>query len=273
MLALPLARRFAVLLAPLMNETMAPDDTHGADQCGPPPDAGEAAMPFTRAELLAECLTPLNLGRWGNADLHLFQRNGETWVIKDFSRRLLPVRHLLGRPFVRREVRALRRLQGLAGVPQGCFRLDRFALCYRFVPGRTLREIERNGVGREFFLELESVIQAMHQRGVVHLDVRYRRNVLVAEAGGPVLLDFQTSLVLDSVPRFAWSLLKKVDLSAVDKLWWKRSPDSFEAERHARLRRYSRLRRLWIFAGYVVSTRSIRHFFHRLAKNKDKAPK
>jgi serine/threonine protein kinase len=42
---------------------------------------------------------------------------------------------------------------------------------------------------------LEAALAEMHRRGVVHLDLRNRTNVLSDEAGRPVLIDFGSALV------------------------------------------------------------------------------
>ncbi len=40
----------------------------------------------------------------------------------------------------------------------------------------------------------------MHERGIVHLDIRYMRNIVVSDTGDPLLLDFQTCLFLNRIP-------------------------------------------------------------------------
>jgi len=41
--------------------------------------------PFTRKDLESGQFNIIAKGRWGNADLYKFHRNGKTWVVKDFS--------------------------------------------------------------------------------------------------------------------------------------------------------------------------------------------
>ena len=53
----------------------------------------------------------------------------------------------------------------------------------------------------------------MHRRGIAHLDLRYRRNVLILEDGTPGVIDFQTCVWLDRLPRPVREWLKQVDLS------------------------------------------------------------
>ena len=77
-------------------------------------------------------------GRFANARVERVRIDGVDWIFKDFSSRAFFVRHTVGRFLLGREVRALRRLEGIAGVPSTAFRVDAFAMAARFVPGRAL---------------------------------------------------------------------------------------------------------------------------------------
>ena len=60
----------------------------------------------------------------------------------------------------------------------------------------------------------------MHRRGVVHLDLRHRSNILAGEDGHPVLIDFASALRFDaSKPwgRAACAALGTIDRRALDK--------------------------------------------------------
>ena len=54
-----------------------------------------------------------------------------------------------------------------------------------------------------FVDELRQSVAAMHARGVVHLDLRHRSNVLAGDDGHPVLLDFASALRLRPRGRLA----------------------------------------------------------------------
>ncbi|HKK51684.1 MAG TPA: serine/threonine protein kinase, partial [Myxococcota bacterium] len=71
-----------------------------------------------------------------------------------------------------------------------------------------------------FLVELEESIREMHRRGVVHLDLRHRSNVLACAEGHPVLLDFASALRLDPErwpARWLLRLLASVDRRALEK--------------------------------------------------------
>lgn len=214
--------------------------------------------PFTRKELTRGNLQVITRGRWGNADLYKFSWENEDWVVKDFSPCSPVVREVWGRFLIQREFLALSRLQGIAGIPAAPFLLDRYALCYHFIPGGTLKETRAEQIPDDFFFHLEALVLKMHQRQMVHLDLRNRRNILITNDKTPGLLDFQSSLNLANTPRAFHGLLKDIDISGVYKMWSKRKPASFDAPRRARLESINRKRSLWFLKGYMLGTRSDR---------------
>jgi len=224
------------------------------------PAAPSSTPPFGRDALSSPDARVLNQGRWANAVLYLIERNGERWVVKDFAPRPGLVRATIGRLFVSREHAALCRLQGIAGVPRDPFRLDAHAVGYRFVPGNTLARSALDGRYGEFFAALERLMQQVHARGVVHLDSRNSRNVLVTEDGQPVLIDFQSHLRTE---RFPWRFrrwLEAYDMAGVYKHWARRSPDTIDAARLQHLGAMNRWRRFWFLRGYlgVGKSRSVK---------------
>ncbi len=210
-----------------------------------------ASSPFTRADFEQERGEVLNEGRWANAVLHLFRREGGVWVVKDFRPRNPLVRETIGTLLTAREMRGLNRIAGIPGVPVDAFRLDRHALAYRYTVGSSLA---RPGIGTlptEFYAALEQLLRQVHARGIVHLDVRNARNVLVDEQGRPVLLDFQSHLATTWLPRRLRELVELFDLSGVYKHWAGSQPDSLGEARAEVLARMNRWRRFWVLRGYM----------------------
>ncbi|MFW6011750.1 MAG: hypothetical protein ACOC8R_01560 [Desulfosalsimonas sp.] len=197
----------------------------------------------------------LSRGRWGNADLIRLVFNAKQYTIKDFSPCPLLVKRIWGKWMVRREYRAFLRLEGIKGIPEEPFMLDAYAVGYRFVPGKTLRAAGDDEIPDGFFPELEELVHRMHERNIVHLDLRNRRNILIDEQGSPVLLDFQSCLDLNFIPLALHGLLKEVDLSGVYKSWLRLRPDLMDEARKARLKSLNRRRKFWIFRGYPMGTR------------------
>jgi hypothetical protein len=216
-------------------------------------------QPFTRDDLRKNGAEKISGGRWANADLLLYTHTDGTWVLKDFSPCSPFICKTWGAWMAARELRALVHLQGIPGIPADPFALDAYAFCYRFVPGTNLKYIRRtNPPGADFFLKLEQSVRQMHQRGIVHLDIRYMRNIVVSDAGQPLLLDFQTCLFLNRIPRFMHQFLKNIDISGVYKCWKRVSGNTIDPERLAFLSKMERKRSLWIFKGYPLGTRASR---------------
>jgi hypothetical protein len=223
------------------------------DAATPP---GAAAGTFSRDDLEHGARRPLSEGRWANAVLYLFEHAGVVWVVKDFGTRSWLVRNLIGRLLVRREATGLRKLAGVPGTPQGAFRIDAFALAYRFVPGRGLRRFPVASLSPEFFPSLERSVTELHARArIVHLDLRNADNILVTEAGEPMLLDFQSHIGLRWMPAPLRRFAERVDRAAIYKHWARRLPDTLGPERSAVLARINELRPLWALRGYIGSPR------------------
>jgi len=190
-------------------------------------------------------------GRWANAVLRVFQRDGEQWIVKDFRARSFVVRNTIGRFLIRRETRALSKVAGLSGVPADAFRIDAHALAYRFIPGTPLDRVVEERKGPEFFLAFERLLGEVHSRGIVHLDVRNGRNVLITETGRAALIDFQSHLGTAHLPGALRRWMERFDMAGVYKHWERLHPQSLGETRIALLASMNRWRRLWPFRGYL----------------------
>jgi predicted Ser/Thr protein kinase len=218
----------------------------------PKPTGLAPAQPFTRTDLEHGSPRLLARGRWANAVVNLFDHGGTTWVVKDFRERSFAVRNLIGRLLVRREARWLARVDGLPYMPQGAFRIDAYALAYRYVPGRSLRGKPPYVPGPEYFPALERALATLHeQAGLAHFDLRNAKNLLVTDAGEPLVLDFQSAFGTGWMPGRLRRFAEQVDFAAIYKHWKKRSPETLGAERLAALGYMNRLRPLWVARGYI----------------------
>ncbi|MFZ5560515.1 MAG: hypothetical protein ACOY41_03130 [Pseudomonadota bacterium] len=173
----------------------------------------------TREILEARAPHYLARGRRGRADLRLVNVQDIAWVVKDFSRQRGWLRRTLGSWLIAREVAALKRLQGLEGIPQGVVRVDRLAFAYRHVEGVPLASMLSEHLSSDFFNRFEALAEAMHRRGIVHLDLRQGSNVLVTADQQPVILDFHAHLRLPRRLAGLVRLLARLDLNAIHHLW------------------------------------------------------
>jgi RIO-like serine/threonine protein kinase len=211
-----------------------------------------AAAPFGREALEQGCARVLSRGRWANAVLYLVEHKGQAWVVKDFAPRAFFVRQSTGRLLISRELSALQRVQGIAGVPQEAFRVDAYALGYRYVSGQTLNHAQLGPRCAEFFTALEHLLRQVHAvGGIVHLDVRTSRNVLVTEHDEPVLIDFQSHLSTRWMPARIREWIERFDMAGVYKHWARRSPETMGDSREIQLREMNRWRRPRFLRGYL----------------------
>ena len=205
---------------------------------------------FTRAEIEQAERSLLHQGRFANAQVWRCRMACADWVIKDFRAKHPLVRWTIGRFLLGRELKALLRLNGLEGIPQDAFRVDRHAIAFRFVPGKTISQFKPWELPPDYFTRLEKLVHAMHERGIAHLDMRYRQNLLVTEGRGPGIIDFQSQVGLTRLPGWLRRHFIRVDLSGIYKQWEKRAPATLDEHRRAFLHRQSRLRKFWIIKGY-----------------------
>jgi RIO-like serine/threonine protein kinase len=219
--------------------------------------------PFGRAELTQAPRVLLNRGRWPKAEIWRVRVGDDEWVVKDFHPRGLAARLLVGASFVRRELRALQRLAGVPGVVQGAFGIDRYALAYRYVPGRPLATIRGADQPTELFVALERTLRDVHARGIVHLDIRNCRNVIVDERDEPVLLDFEAHVDTRGWPRGARERLERFDLAGVYKHWHRARPATLGPQRLEALERMNKWRKAWVFRGVWYYPRELRKLLRR----------
>ncbi len=205
---------------------------------------------FGRAQLASAERELLRDGRFANARVERVCIDGAGWIFKDFSTRSFFVRQGIGRFLLGREVRALRRLEGIPGIPSMAFRVDAFAMAARFVPGRTLARVEATEVSTAYLTALEALLRQVHARGLVHLDTRGGGNLLMMPDGAPGIIDFQAALSTRWMPRGLREWFEAMDLSGVYKKWQQWQPESMGEARRASFERLNRWRRFWVLRGY-----------------------
>jgi len=149
---------------------------------------------LSRANLASRVVQVLNIGNTRNPDVLLVETGAGVAIVKDFSTRAPWIRRFLGPWLNRREIRAYRALADHPAVPRLLGILDEMAFVVEFRPGRFLRRRLAHEIDPEFLSELDAAIREMHERGVVHLDLRHRTNVLLGEDGHPVLIDFASAI-------------------------------------------------------------------------------
>ncbi len=117
-----------------------------------------------------------------------------TWAVLKIQRTYplwgLPMRRL-GAMVANHEIRILRKLQGIAGIPEFLGTLGSNGYIHAFVPGRDLSpDCHPNA---DFFGELQDLFSAIHARHVAYVDANKRENILYGDDHHPWLIDFQIS--------------------------------------------------------------------------------
>ena len=183
-------------------------------------DESDAPLRLTRDDLAAQTRAILNRGNARNPDVLLVDDGGRSVVVKDFAPRAAWVRATIGRWITTREMRAYRALAGHPAVPRLLGRIDALAFAVEYRPGRHLSRRLGGELAPGFGNRIADAVREMHARGVVHLDLRHRSNVLVDAAQQPVLIDFASAIVVPPRgfrARWLLPLLARLDLAAVEK--------------------------------------------------------
>lgn len=123
----------------------------------------------------------LTRGGPGKADVFVATSQDLRYVVKDFSSKGFWERNLIGRLLISREVRAYRGLRGINGIPKSFARLSPFTLAIEYIDARDLGSIREGEIGPEAISSLERIIDEIHERGWVHLDLQRRTNILIRD--------------------------------------------------------------------------------------------
>lgn len=193
----------------------------------------------------------LEIGRpkWRDARVRVIEHDGQRAILKDVSDRGTLFRTVFGRRVIAREFRLCRSLEGVEGVPRAYRMLDRDGFLMEFVDAEpALARQQRGGkLGPDFYDRCLRVVEALHERGVLHLDLRNKKNFLIDESGRAYVIDFASAVRL---PRWlplhrVWvRLFGAADRAGVLKIKRRLSPELLsEAERRS-LHRFELVRTL-----------------------------
>jgi len=116
-------------------------------------------------------------------------------VIKSYVNNNIVAR-LIGRVSLSREERALRKLDGLTGVPKFLSRPAPYVLIMSRVPGEHLRKIDNTSMSERYLARLKVLIESIHARGVAHGDAHHY-NILI-DGDDPYIVDFSTAYIKPS---------------------------------------------------------------------------
>jgi predicted Ser/Thr protein kinase len=119
--------------------------------------------------------------------------------VKDYSRKGFWERNLVGRIVIHREVRAYAALKGVAGLPAKFRQLSPFTFAIEYLEGKDLGSLTQGELGPEVMRQFERIVNNLHERGWVHLDLHRRTNILFV-SGNLFVVDLASAVHTGSVP-------------------------------------------------------------------------
>lgn len=225
-------------------------------------------IPLSRDQLRRSEGRVIRQGTYFKPEIRVLDMDGVQAAVKDGAAMHPFLRLLMGRRTQRREVGVYQRLQGVHGVPRLLGVIDADAFIIEFIEGETLRRAMPPAQLEKALADLKIVIEAIHARRVVHLDLKQKRNVVVKPDHTVAVLDFQSAIRFGSgwFSRFFFSILKRRDTAGLIKFRGRYLPDSLTPEERKRYERELRLAKCWPFTHL---TRMVRKLFRSETNGKD----
>jgi hypothetical protein len=193
-------------------------------------------------------------------DVSLMRLDGRCVVEKTFRNRAWPVR-IVGILLVSWEAFIYSRLKGIPGIPMLTGRPDKCTLITSYMGGENLRATTRKP-DASYFEKVSRIIEQMHQRGVVHLDLRNRRNYGIDDSGLPYLVDFASCLYIPWPGRVK-EFLAKIDWMGFLKVKGKLNPEEISNEERSKLALGETLSNIWLPGRATKSIRDIIRYLRR----------
>ncbi len=164
------------------------------------------------------------IGGGTQGDIYKVSVDGITAAVKDISTKNILIRLLIGRWLLSREFKIYQKLQGIPGIPRLIKIIDRDSFIFELIEGIPLSRFAKDDplLPPEFFNRLSELVQNIHARGVVHSDLKHKKNILVNKDYQPYLIDFGASWSAGAswnLPkRWLYNQFHQIDLNAVSKI-------------------------------------------------------
>jgi len=187
---------------------------------------------------------------FGKPDLKLIQKDGDLAIVKDYQRTPFVFRSTIGAWLIGREYKFHRKLAGIKGVPRVHQKLDKYANVFEYIDARPIERSDHDILADRFFEKLRMRIERIHTRGVVHLDLSHKGNILVSKGGEPVIIDFNSGFYVGNGyigRKLLFPLLKRIDYYGILKLKKRLSPHMLTQEEKSYLKWFGLIRKLWFF--------------------------
>lgn len=205
---------------------------------------------FSREEMKSWPTKLLRNGRAANARVSCVTSPDGQWTVKDFADRSWAVKTFIAPVLLAHEFKILQKLHGVEDIAQKAFMIDRYALAISYAEGTSLSQVAPDTLPTDFFFQMESLLLALHARGVAHLDTRGTGNWLVSSENKPLLIDFQSAVSLRLWPAKIRRVIEMIDLSGVYKKWAAYQPETLDDDRRRLYEQGENWRRRWLLKGY-----------------------
>ncbi len=205
------------------------------------------SLQLSRAELERGRIEIIRRGGW-KAGVWLVDTGDRRLLIKDLRHSSTVYKWIFARWVLLHEAAMYRYINHLPYVPRFVGWVDGDAIAIEYIAAINLGRFPKDRLTLEFYRRLETCVREMHECGVVHLDLRTRRNILVTADGDPMLVDFGSALYIGRTwlsRRVLIPLLARIDNSAILKFRGQDFPESL-SDRERQWQRFRRARRyLW----------------------------
>ncbi|HDS16045.1 MAG TPA: hypothetical protein ENN66_05460 [Proteobacteria bacterium] len=181
-------------------------------------------------------------------DIRLLRQGERCLVAKDFRNKGWIAAHLWGPLSLAYERFLLDKAAGMSGIPQVVGFENYKCLLITCINGEEIKSCRRRLDG-SFFTKLLRLADDLHDRGVLHLDLGHKSNIMVDVNGNPAIIDFNSSLFLPP-NRFFRPLIRRlalVDRYSILRLKVKYRPQECTKEEQSQVKFFLRVRKLWIF--------------------------
>lgn len=163
------------------------------------------------------------------------KKGGVKAIVKDFRYNGFIYRNTAGRFLVWREEKAYRKLKGLTGVPRLYKSLGGLALVIEEIQGTDIETMAVvSTLDDSFYNDLKDLINRIHERGLVHCDLKRAPNIMRGLDGKPYIVDWASAISDREFRFFPLNLIYKRfirdDLNAVTKIRLKYEPEKVSRE-------------------------------------------
>lgn len=119
-------------------------------------------------------------------------------VVKDFRYTRPRFRYIFGIFLAKREYRTLCKLRDIKNIPNAICMIDRYAFAMEYINGVAINNADKKKLSNDFYEKALKIINEIHKKKIVHVDLRSRGNIIVGDDSEPYIIDFAAAINLKS---------------------------------------------------------------------------